>query len=101
MERDRADALSELPCPTCGLLLPTRVLADPVTIIVIGVCPTDGTAELSRVKLELLPADVEPYPSGTSRPGAVAYKPGVGCGRRLDEAAWCELPPGHEEPHAG
>lgn len=101
MERDRADALAELPCPTCARQLPTRVLADPVTLIVIGVCPEHGTAELSRVKLELLPAESEPYPSGSSRPGAVAYKPGVGCGRRMDETSWCELPPGHQEPHAG
>lgn len=100
------DSLADaMPCPSCGRSLPTRVLADSVTLITVGVCPVDGTSELARVVL----AAADPYPvedpAGAEEGALVAapraYKPGAECGLRLGLHAWCRLPVGHAEPHAG
>jgi hypothetical protein len=95
-------------CPTCGDSIPTRVLADSVTLLVVGECQTHGVVEVSRVYLGELP---EPYPAtGLEAPpasahddreaNAYAYKPGTACGLRLGEHGWCHLPVDHQEPHA-
>jgi uncharacterized radical SAM superfamily Fe-S cluster-containing enzyme len=39
-------------CPTCGEDIPTRVLADHVTLVVVGECPRHGVLEVSRVSLQ-------------------------------------------------
>ena len=97
-------------CPTCGDGIPTRVLADSVTLLVVGECQSHGVVEVSRVYLGDLP---EAYPaagmSAAPAPApedaganvnAYAYKPGACCGLRLGEHGWCHLPVDHEEPHA-
>lgn len=89
-------------CPACGGEVATRVLADAVTLIVVGHCPEHGVAEVSRVYIgETAPA----YPAEPAIPRrepapASAYKPGACCGRRLGEHQWCQLPVDHDEPHA-
>lgn len=83
-------------CPTCGASVETRVLADPVTLIVLGYCAEHGMTELTRVYVgEPAPA----YPDADVG-SAAAYKPGPCCGRRLGEHGWCHLPVDHDEPHA-
>lgn len=85
-------------CPTCDSDIVTRVLADPVTLIVVGRCEEHGVLELSRVYIGEQPAyPTEPEPRTLER---VAYKPGSCCGRRLGDHDWCQLPIGHDEPHA-
>ena len=86
-------------CPSCGDDIVTRVLADSVTLIVVGRCEAHGLAELTRVYL----GDSEAYPTepATHGDGQAAYKPGSCCGRRLSESDWCHLPVGHAEPHRG
>lgn len=84
-------------CRTCGDEVQTRVLADSVTLVVVGHCHEHGVHELSRVYVgEPATAAYPPHPSEPS----VAYKPGPYCGRKLGEAAACRLPIGHEEDHA-
>ena len=101
MERpsDLADAM---PCPSCTRSLPTRVLADRVTLVVVGACPEHGTAELTRVRFVV--SDEVPTRSAAAREPEPAvrasYKPGSCCGRRLDAGRWCTLPVGHDVPHA-
>lgn len=88
-----------MPCPSCGRSLPTRVLADRITLIAVGVCPEHGTAELSRVRLAVVGGDVvtrEPEPARVT----ASYKPGSCCGLRLAADRWCTLPVGHDVPHA-
>jgi hypothetical protein len=82
-------------CPTCGADVQTRVLADPVTLVVVGQCDTHGVLELSRIYIGESP---EVYP--TEATTSSAYKPGACCGRRLGEHGWCHLPVDHQEPHA-
>lgn len=86
-------------CPACGVDVATRVLADPVTLIVVGRCDVHGISEVSRVYIgeqrEPYPAD--PTPAARER---VAYKPGPSCGRRLNDASWCQRPIGHQDEHA-
>jgi hypothetical protein len=93
-------------CPRCGDSIPTRVLADSVTLVVVGECQSHGVLEVSRVYLGELP---EPYPAASPTAAerdvpesvnAHAYKPGACCGRRLGEHGWCHLPVDHQEPHA-
>lgn len=98
-------------CPTCGDDVRTRVLADPVTLVVVGHCAEHGVQEVSRVYVgqldETAPVmnddDVATYPEAAqSQPRvlASAYRPGACCGLRLGEWAWCRLPADHVEPHA-
>jgi hypothetical protein len=82
-------------CPSCGDDIATRVLADSVTLIVVGRCEDHGLAELTRVYL----GESDAYPAEPA--GQAAYKPGSCCGRRLGDSDWCHLPIGHAEPHAG
>jgi hypothetical protein len=99
-------------CPSCGGEVRTRVLADSVTLVVVGHCEQHGVQEVSRVYVGEL-ADVEPldvhdevatYPEVTPIAERVhassAYRPGECCGRRLGEWSWCQLPANHQEPHA-
>ena len=81
-------------CPTCGVDLPTRVLADPVTLVVLGHCADHGVTEVSRVYIG------EPYPAEEIGEQPAAYKPGPCCGRRIGDAGSCRLPIGHDEEHA-
>jgi hypothetical protein len=83
-------------CPTCGAVVETRVLADPVTLIALGYCDQHGMSELSRVYLGEQTAVARAEESR----GTAAYKPGACCGRRLGEHDWCHLPVDHDEPHA-
>jgi len=101
MERP-SDLASAMPCPRCGRDLPTRVLADRVTLIAVGVCPEHGTAELSRVQLVVAEDHVEAQPRepAHAEPARTSYKPGACCGRRLASDRWCRLPVGHDVPHA-
>lgn len=101
-------------CPNCGDEVRTRVLADPVTLVVVGHCEQHGVQEVSRVYVGEL-AGVEPYdlhdevstypdaapvaPVAAIRASS-AYRPGECCGRRLGEWSWCQLPANHQEPHA-
>lgn len=95
MSADRPGDAGDLACPYCDLVVPTRVLADSVTLVVIGSCPRHGTLELTRVSI----AETTPYPDEV-RPAA--YHPGAAeCGRRLGDDDWGHLDPGHEEPHVG
>lgn len=85
-------------CPTCGVDVATRVLADPVTLVVVGHCADHGVLELSRVYIGEPAAPA--YPEGQDEAGRpVAYKPGQECGRRLGESTSCRLPIGHGEDH--
>ena len=83
-------------CPTCASEVPTRVLADAVTLVVIGHCDDHGVSELTRVYVGELPA----YPDDPTVTERVAYRPGECCGRRMGESAACRLPIGHDEEHA-
>ena len=82
-------------CPTCNGEVGTRVLADSVTLIVLGHCPEHGVLEVSRVYIGE-PAAVYPAESVPSS----TYKPGSCCGRRIGEHQWCQLPVDHQDPHA-
>ena len=101
-------------CPSCGDEVRTRVLADSVTLVVVGHCEQHGVQEVSRVYVGEL-AGVEPYdvqdevstyPDAaavapvTAIRASSAYRPGECCGRRLGEWSWCQLPANHQEPHA-
>lgn len=100
-------------CPSCGDDVRTRVLADAVTLVVVGHCEQHGVQEVSRVYVGEL-AGVEPYDMNdqdvATYPESVtpvtpihassAYRPGECCGRRLGEWSWCQLPANHQEPHA-
>jgi predicted RNA-binding Zn-ribbon protein involved in translation (DUF1610 family) len=83
-------------CPTCGDEVRTRVLADSVTLVVIGHCADHGVTEVSRVYVGEL--DASAYPAEPTE--RVAYRPGPNCGRRIGESAACRLPIGHDEEHA-
>ena len=83
-------------CPRCDEELPTRVLADPVTLVVLGHCAEHGVVEVSRVYV----GEPAAYPDEPVTERPVAYKPGSCCGRRLGEEASCRLPLGHDEEHA-
>jgi hypothetical protein len=100
-------------CPSCGDDVRTRVLADPVTLVVVGHCEQHGVQEVSRVYVgepvgvepyEMNDDDVATYPKSmtpvTSIRAASSYRPGECCGRRLGEWLWCQLPANHQEPHA-
>jgi hypothetical protein len=100
-------------CPSCGDEVRTRVLADPVTLVVIGHCEQHGVQEVSRVYVGDTAASVDPldagdelsaYPADAMNGDPVmassAYRPGDCCGRRLGEWSWCRLPANHPEPHA-
>jgi hypothetical protein len=93
------------------------VLADSVTLVVVGVCPEHGTAELSRVRLvvaetvELEPQQFlshafDPYPADPVAPAvdrpmvSVAYRAGTTCGLHLGDGRACSRPTGHGEAHA-
>lgn len=100
-------------CPSCGDEVRTRVLADAITLVVVGHCEQHGVQEVSRVYVGEL-AGVEPpdlqdeiatYPQSMApvepiRAASSAYRPGACCGRRLGEWSWCQLPANHQEPHA-
>jgi hypothetical protein len=92
------------------------VLADSVTLIVVGVCPEHGTAELSRVRMVVAePAELDPrqfdqqpfdpYPADPVTPladrplASVAYRAGTGCGLHLGDGRACTLPAGHAGGH--
>lgn len=92
--RGAQEVIGMFQCPSCGAEVGTRVLADSVTLIVVGHCPDHGVHELSRVYIGEQPA----YPA--EAPPASAYKPGACCGRRIGEHQWCQLPVHHSEPHA-
>src|SRR4051795_10752803 len=81
-------------CPSCGDEVRTRVLADPVTLVVVGHCEQHGVQEVSRVYVGD-PVGVEPfemhddvatYPQAAAMGEPVrassAYRPGACCGRR-------------------
>jgi len=103
-------------CPSCGDEVRTRVLADSVTLVVVGHCEQHGVQEVSRVYVGELSAEpfavedeVSTYPDAAAAPTPVpvtpirassAYRPGECCGRRLGEWSWCQLPANHQEPHA-
>ena len=99
-------------CPSCGDEVRTRVLADPVTLVVVGHCEQHGVQEVSRVYVGELSGEpfavedeVATYPDAApSAPTPIhassAYRPGECCGRRLGEWSWCQLPANHQEPHA-
>jgi hypothetical protein len=98
-------------CPSCGDEVRTRVLADPVTLVVVGHCEQHGVQEVSRVYVGEVagaePVDVHDevtsYPEAATRErvhASSAYRPGECCGRRLGEWSWCQLPANHQEPHA-
>ena len=99
-------------CPSCGDEVRTRVLADPVTLVVVGHCEQHGILEVSRVyvgeAVGVEPLDVHDevasYPAAAAPVERVlatsAYRPGQCCGRRLGEWSWCQLPANHQEPHA-
>jgi hypothetical protein len=108
---NRGDAMT-FSCPSCGGEVRTRVLADPVTLVVVGHCEQHGVQEVSRVYVGEL-AGVEPievhdevsaYPDTAAAVTPIhassAYRPGQCCGRRLGEWSWCQLPANHQEPHA-
>ncbi|MDQ1745952.1 MAG: hypothetical protein QOD07_215 [Frankiaceae bacterium] len=103
-------------CPSCGDEVRTRVLADPVTLVVVGHCEQHGVQEVSRVYVGELSGEpfevqdeVSTYPDAAPAATPVpvtairtssAYRPGECCGRRLGEWSWCQLPANHQEPHA-
>lgn len=100
-------------CPSCGDEVRTRVLADSVTLVVVGHCEQHGVQEVSRVYVgesagvepyDHYDDDVATYPESdapaTPVRAASAYRPGECCGRRLGEWSWCQLPANHQEPHA-
>lgn len=106
MAHERDDLADVMPCPDCGRGLPTRVLADAVTLIAVGCCPEHGTRELSRVSLGATAAaasedDVYPMSGAVSDQvlTRVSYRPGPHCGRRLGRDGACGLEAGHEGPH--
>lgn len=83
-------------CPTCAEQVPTRVLADTVTLVVMGHCHEHGVVELSRVYI----GEPAAYPAEPTVTERVSYRPGESCGRRIGESAACRLPIGHDEEHA-
>jgi len=101
-------------CPSCGDEVRTRVLADSVTLVVVGHCEQHGVQEVSRVyvggvedpfevqeEVATYPADTDAQVAPMSNVRASsAYRPGECCGRRLGEWSWCQLPANHQEPHA-
>jgi hypothetical protein len=102
-------------CPSCGEDVRTRVLADSVTLVVVGHCELHGIQEVSRVYVGELAGtepydvhdEVDTYPESPESPAPLtpirassAYRPGECCGLRLGEWSWCQLPANHEEPHA-
>lgn len=101
-------------CPNCGNEVRTRVLADSVTLVVVGHCEQHGVQEVSRIYVGEVSDpfevhdEVVAYPEDTdasvapvtSIRASSAYRPGECCGRRLGEWSWCQLPANHQEPHA-
>lgn len=101
-------------CPSCGEEVRTRVLADSVTLVVVGHCEQHGIQEVSRIyvgevsdpfevhdEVATYPEDADQHIAPvTPIRASSAYRPGACCGRRLGEWSWCQLPANHQEPHA-
>jgi hypothetical protein len=107
-EMEPTDVGDLLPCPHCGMSLPTRILADPVTLIAVGICPSHGTMELSRVHLALDDREMVPVRrdqvagrAGQATDAVRGYAPGLRCGLRLGPDNCCRLAHGHEGGHTG